>query len=127
MSLIQHTKNALSLAIDVCKPGTKFNLIGKTIQDYCDQHGYSTVQEFSGHGIGTTFHQSPLILHFKNDEPGTMQPGMVFTIEPMLNQGSKNISMYPDGWTTSTIDGGRSAQFEHTIIITNSGFEILTI
>ncbi|PVU95669.1 hypothetical protein BB559_001245 [Furculomyces boomerangus] len=126
LDLVKTTEISLTDSIKVCGPGVPFKSIGKTVQHIAKSNNYSTVSEFSGHGIGTQFHQQPLIFHFQNDEPGTMQEGMVFTVEPMLCQGSPKLVIYPDGWTASTIDGGRSAQFEHTIIITNNGAEILT-
>ncbi|PVU92125.1 hypothetical protein BB561_004019 [Smittium simulii] len=124
--LLHHTKYVLAEAIRLCGPGARFSSIGNFIEPYGIQNGYTTNNIFSGHGIGTSFHQNPLIYHFENDEPGIMEVGNVFTIEPMFNQGSKDTVFYPDGWTVSTKDGGRSAQFEHTIIITDNGAEILT-
>ena len=89
-------------------------------------HGYSTVQQFCGHGIGKAFHMPPNILHYRNREPGTMEVGHVFTIEPMICEGTAQHLEWRDGWTVTTRDGRRSAQFEHTLLITPDGAEAFT-
>ncbi|KAI9228231.1 MAG: methionine aminopeptidase [Piptocephalis tieghemiana] len=124
--LIDWTHRALESAISICKPGVPFSSIGKTVEDIAAQGGYTVNREFSGHGIGRDFHSLPLIYHHANDEPGIMEEGMVFTIEPMLCQGSAETITWPDGWTMATKDQGRSAQAEHTLRITPEGVSILT-
>ncbi|KAJ2009577.1 hypothetical protein GGI04_000300 [Coemansia thaxteri] len=125
-ALMEATREALDLAIQVCGPGVPLTAIGETISAYAEPLGYSLSRELTGHGIGRCFHQNPLIYHHYNDEPGAMLPGMAFTIEPILCQGVATGILWPDGWTISTEDGGRSTQFEHTLIITSSGAEVLT-
>ncbi|KLO14520.1 methionyl aminopeptidase [Schizopora paradoxa] len=125
--LVTATEIALQAGIKACKPGAHFKFIGAAIQAVADLHGYSVSTQFSGHGIGSVFHRSPWILHHRNDEPGTMLPGHCFTIEPCLVQGSDPRAwIFPDGWTASTTNGARSAQAEHTILITEDGVEVLT-
>ncbi|KAF9361721.1 Methionine aminopeptidase 1D, chloroplastic/mitochondrial [Mortierella sp. NVP85] len=124
--LVERTKEALDAAIAVCGPGVPFNKIGKTIQAIADRFQYTISEQFSGHGIGKEFHCLPLIYHHDNDEEGDMERGMVFTIEPMFCQGTALGMQWPDKWTVATADGGRSAQFEHTILITEDGAERLT-
>lgn len=115
-------------AIKVCRPGEKFSTIGKTISKYAKQVDLRTVPAFIGHGIGTFFHGPPEIFHFDNDYPvGVMQPGMTFTIEPIFSLGTEEIELWEDGWTAATVDGSRTSQFEHTILITDNGCEILTL
>ena len=138
MVLVHKTREALQEAIRVCGPGIPISRIGDKIQDFVDLNTtFSIVRDFCGHGIGETFHQAPLIQHFKNDDPGIMQVGMVFTIgacivldlnilEPILTQGESDYITAPDGWTILSKDGGRSAQFEHTILITDNGHLVLT-
>ncbi|KAJ3000894.1 Methionine aminopeptidase 1D, mitochondrial [Globomyces sp. JEL0801] len=109
--LVNHTKNALDMAISMIKPGLAFCDIGCTID---------------GHGIGRRFHQPPLILHYANNEKGVIAEGMVFTVEPILCQGGPGFVKWPDDWTVVSKDGGRSSQFEHTIMVTSSGVDVLT-
>ncbi|KAI7869278.1 methionine aminopeptidase, merops subfamily M24 [Spinellus fusiger] len=125
-SLVECTRESLEKAIQICKPGVPFKEIGKAICEHAHGQGYSVSNELSGHGIGKEFHCYPLILHHINEEEGVMLPGMAFTIEPVLCQGSPMGVMWPDNWTISTVDGGRSAQFEHTVFITENGVEVLT-
>ncbi|KAI8597193.1 peptidase M24, structural domain-containing protein [Dissophora ornata] len=124
--LVERTQESLDAAIAVCGPGVPLNKIGKTIQAIADQYGYTVSEQFSGHGIGKEFHCLPLIYHHDNDEEGNMEKGMIFTIEPMFCQGAAMGVQWPDKWTVATVDGGRSAQFEHTILITKDGAERLT-
>ncbi|KAI7883462.1 methionine aminopeptidase [Lichtheimia hyalospora FSU 10163] len=124
--LVEYTRECLDKAINICGPGVPFNEIGKVISDHAENNGYTVSEELTGHGIGTEFHCHPLIYHHRNAEEGTMEPGMAFTIEPILCQGSPMGILWPDQWTISTIDGGRSAQFEHTVLITNDGVNVLT-
>jgi methionyl aminopeptidase len=92
-----------------------------------DKAGYKVVRDFIGHGVGTMFHSGPNVYHFRNNEPGVMVENMTFTIEPMLVDGNMRYSMWPDDWTVVTKDGSLSAQYEHTLLITESGAEILTL
>jgi len=124
--LIGTTRTCLDGAISLCGPGVPFSAIGAFIQPLALKHGYSVVSSFCGHGIGATFHMPPLVYHVRNDVNDRMQPGMTFTIEPMLNEGAPEIRILEDGWTYVTVDGGRSAQFEETLLITEDGCEILT-
>lgn len=125
-NLVKVTKECLDKAISMCAPGVKFNKIGKTIQDHADKHHYGVVQQFVGHGVGRVFHSDPVILHHRNNGHGRMVLNQTFTIEPMLTIGSINPILWDDEWTVVTEDGSLSAQFEHTILITNDGAEILT-
>ncbi|KAL1508158.1 hypothetical protein AB1Y20_007745 [Prymnesium parvum] len=124
--LVKATYDCWQAAINYCKPGQPFNGIGSIIEDYVTPLGYSSVATFCGHGIGKTFHCTPNILHTKNNEPGKMQVGHVFTIEPMICEGTHRHVEWADGWTATTKDGKRSAQFEHTLLITPTGVELLT-
>lgn len=121
------TTEALMSAINLCAPGVRFAEIGKAIQKVADSYGYTSSRSFVGHGVGTVFHAYPHILHYRNNEPGVMQPGMTFTIEPMLCEKSAKEKFWKDNWTAVTADGGLSAQQEHTILITEDGHEILTL
>jgi methionyl aminopeptidase len=121
------TKEALDAAIARCGPGIRFNVVGDAIQTVADRHGFGTCRAFVGHGVGTVFHSYPHILHYRNFEKGTMQRGMTFTIEPMLTEGAPRERLWKDGWTAVTVDGKLSAQYEHTILITDTGAEILTL
>lgn len=120
------TKLALDEAIKICRPGVPYNMIGKTISDVADAYKFGVVKEYVGHGVGKAFHSSPTILHFRNNQPGVMQPWQTFTIEPMLVQGSIKCKTWDDKWTVVTEDGGLCAQYEHTLLITPDGAEILT-
>ncbi|KAI9493844.1 peptidase M24, structural domain-containing protein [Zychaea mexicana] len=124
--LVTCTQECLEKALAICGPGVPLSEIGQVICDHADTGGFSVSEELSGHGIGTEFHSLPLIYHHRNVEDEIMTPGMAFTIEPVLCQGSAMGIMWPDNWTISTVDGGRSAQFEHMVIITNHGVEVLT-
>ncbi|KAK6116248.1 hypothetical protein DH2020_050044 [Rehmannia glutinosa] len=125
-NLVKVTKECLDKAISICAPGVEFNKIGKTIHDHADKHHYGVVQQFVGHGVGRVFHSDPVVLHYRNNGRGRMVLNQTFTIEPMLTIGSINPIMWDDNWTVVTEDGSLSAQFEHTILITNDGAEILT-
>ncbi|KAJ2028107.1 hypothetical protein H4S03_007967 [Coemansia sp. S3946] len=126
LALMDATRESLELAIQACGPGVLLATIGEIISVHAEALGYSVSQELTGHGIGRCFHQNPLIYHHYNEEPGEMVPGMAFTIEPILCQGVATGVQWPDGWTITTTDGGRSAQFEHTVLITDEGVEVLT-
>ena len=114
--------------ISQVKPGNHLGDIGYAIQNYAEDHGFNVVREFCGHGIGKVFHEDPQVLHYGNPGEGIeLKEGMVFTIEPMINAGKRDIKMLSDGWTVVTKDRSLSAQWEHTILVTNDGFEVLTV
>lgn len=125
--LVERTHEAMMRGIKAAKPGREVNIIGRAIESYAKRFNYGVVRDFTGHGVGTSFHTGLIIPHY--DEPeykDIIEPGMVFTIEPMLTLGSQDWDMWKDGWTITTKDKKYSAQFEHTILITESGAEILT-
>ncbi|MGP3969080.1 type I methionyl aminopeptidase [Streptomyces sp. 6N223] len=125
--LVEHTREALERAIRAVRPGRRINVIGRVIESYARRFGYGVVRDFTGHGIHTAFHSGLLVPHY--DDPGATQvmvPGMTFTIEPMLNLGTHEWEMWDDGWTAVTKDRRRSAQFEHTLVVTEDGAEVLT-
>ncbi|XP_074583188.1 methionine aminopeptidase 1B, chloroplastic-like [Curcuma longa] len=124
--LVKVAEECLERAIYVCKDGANFKKIGKRISEHAEKYGYGVVERFVGHGVGTVFHSEPLILHHRNDKSGCMVEGETFTIEPILTMGSTESVTWDDGWTTVTADGSRAAQFEHTILITRTGAEVLT-
>jgi len=125
--LVQITNEALERAITACGPGRPFKEIGKAIHELLLHKNYSVSSQFTGHGIGTVFHCAPWILHQLNDEPGVMEPGHCFTIEPAVVQGADPRGwIFPDGWTASTQNCARSAQAEHMVLITESGVDVLT-
>ncbi|KAL3731496.1 hypothetical protein ACJRO7_028386 [Eucalyptus globulus] len=124
--LVQVTEECMERGIAVCKDGASFKKIGKRISEHAEKYGFGVVERFVGHGVGTVFHSQPVIYHHRNEEPGTMVEGQTFTIEPILTLGSIECRTWPDNWTTLTADGSPAAQFEHTILITRTGAEILT-
>jgi len=126
--LCQITYEAMWKGITRVKPGARLGDIGHAIQTYAEHAGFSIVREFCGHGIGRKFHEEPQVLHY--GRPGTLdelQPGMTFTIEPMINAGRREIRELGDGWTIVTKDRSLSAQWEHTVLVTDSGYEVLTL
>ena len=126
--LCEVTYEAMWRGINAVRPGAHLGDIGHTIQQHAEGHGFSVVREFCGHGIGRQFHEEPQVLHY--GRPGTglkLQPGMTFTIEPMINAGRAGIRCLADGWTIVTADHSLSAQWEHTVLVTNDGFEVLTL
>ncbi len=126
--LIERTRTALDRAIAVVAPGREINIIGRVIESYAKRFNYGVVRDFTGHGIHTEFHSGLIIPHFDTDQfADVMQPGMTFTIEPMLTLGTFEWDMWDDGWTVVTKDRKHSAQFEHTLVVTESGAEILTL
>ena len=126
-NLVSATYESLMKAISVIKDGAKLGDIGNTIQSHVERKGFSVVRDFCGHGIGNKFHEPPNILHYgKSGEGIKLQTGMIFTIEPMINEGIYNTKVLNDGWTAVTKDKSLSAQFEHTVGVTNDGFEIFT-
>jgi methionyl aminopeptidase len=125
--LVERTKECLDRAIKAVKPGRRVNIIGRVIEAYAARFGYGVVREFTGHGIGTSFHSGLVIPHFDSDlHAEEIQVGMTFTIEPMLNLGTHEWTMWNDDWTVVTRDLKRSAQFEHTLLVTPTGAEVLT-
>lgn len=126
-ALVQTARECLDRAISICGPGQKLSEIGRVISIVAAQAGFTVVPAFCGHGIGTYFHGPPDIYHFDNDEKGEMVEGLVFTIEPVITEGSPDIAIMEDGWTTVTVDNSRTAQFEHTVYICNEGVEVLTV
>ncbi|MDH2424644.1 type I methionyl aminopeptidase [Sphaerisporangium sp. TRM90804] len=126
--LVERTREAMMRAIKAVAPGRQLNIVGRVISAYAKRFGYGVVRDFTGHGISTSFHSGLIVPHY--DDPGltvTLEPGMTFTIEPMLTLGTIEYDLWPDGWTAVTGDRKRTAQFEHTIVVTDSGSEILTL
>lgn len=125
--LVKTTYECLERAIAICKPGLAVKKIGGVIEEHATKHGLSVVRNFCGHGVNSVFHTTPNVVHYKNNDPaGILKAGTTFTIEPMINEGSAKNVIWPDDWTATTIDGKRSAQFEHTLLITETGVEKLT-
>ncbi|MGZ8236839.1 MAG: type I methionyl aminopeptidase [Methylobacter sp.] len=126
--LIKVTQEAMFLGIDQVKPGTTLGDIGHAIQKHAESNRYSVVREFCGHGIGKKFHEEPQVLHYgKAGEGEILEAGMILTIEPMINLGKRHMKVLGDGWTAVTKDRSLSAQWEHTILVTPNGYEILTL
>ncbi len=126
-NLVDATYNSMMKAISIIKSGIHLGDIGETIQSYVEKRGFSVVRDFCGHGIGKIFHMPPNILHYgKKGEGIKLKPGMIFTVEPMINEGLYSTKLLNDGWTAVTKDKSLSAQFEHTVGVTNDGFEIFT-
>ncbi len=126
--LVERTHEATMRSIRAVRPGRPINVIGRVIESYAKRFGYGVVRDFTGHGIGTSFHTGLVIPHFDDPHSDTlMLPGMTFTIEPMLTLGTYDYTMWPDGWTAVTSDGSWTAQFEHTLLVTEDGAEILTL
>ena len=126
--LCEITYQSMWIGINKVKPGAHLGDIGYAIQSYAESNGFSVVREFCGHGIGLVFHEEPQVLHYGQIGTGIeLVPGMIFTIEPMINAGKKDIKMMPDGWTVVTKDRSLSAQWEHTILVTESSYEVLTV
>lgn len=127
--LVNVTQECLYLAIQALKPGINSKIIGETIQQHAEKANFSVVREYCGHGIGKEFHEDPQILHFSSSNPENnfiLEEGMIFTIEPMINAGKRYTKIKPDQWTVVTKDHSLSAQWEHTLLITKTGVEILT-
>jgi methionyl aminopeptidase len=126
--LVERTREAMLRGVRAVAPGRPLNAIGRVIESYARRFGYGVVRDFTGHGIGRTFHSGLVVPHF--DDPNVdvvMEPGMTFTIEPMLTLGTIDYEIWPDGWTVVTGDRKRTAQFEHTVLVTDHGHEILTL
>lgn len=125
--LIKITQECLYLGIEQVKPGAHFGDIGAVIQQYAEKNRFSVVREYCGHGIGKVFHEPPNVVHYGQPETGAeIQAGMIFTIEPMINAGKRFVRLLPDQWTVVTKDHSLSAQWEHTILVTETGHEVLT-
>ena len=127
--LVDRTREALNRGIRAVAPGRQINVIGRVIEKYASRFGYGVVREYTGHGVGPAFHTGLVVPHY-DAAPAydtVMEPGMVFTIEPMLDLGSADWEMWDDGWTVVTADRSRSAQFEHTLLVTETGAEVLTL
>ncbi|MGW9554749.1 type I methionyl aminopeptidase [Nocardiopsis sp. NPDC055551] len=126
--LVERTHEATMRAIKACRPGRQINVIGRVIESYAKRFGYGVVRDFTGHGVGPEFHSGLIIPHYDDPRATTvMEPGMVFTIEPMITLGGVEYDLWEDGWTAVTADRSWTAQFEHTLVITDSGAEILTL
>jgi len=125
--LIKITQECMYLGIEQVKPGAYFGDIGAAIQQHAEKNRFTVVREYCGHGIGKIFHEPPNVLHYGKSGTGDkLKPGMIFTIEPMINAGKRDVKLLPDGWTVVTKDHSLSAQWEHTILVTDTGYEILT-
>ena len=125
--LVEVTRECLNLGIEQVFPSKRLGDIGHTIQNHAEKNGFSVVRDFAGHGVGIEFHEAPQVLHYGQPGKGEMlRKNMVFTIEPMINMGSYQCRILGDGWTAVTADGSLSAQWEHTLLVTDSGAEILT-
>ena len=126
--LIERTREALNRGLLAVKPGREVNVIGRAIESYAKRFGYGVVRDFTGHGIGEAFHSGLIIPHYDTDRyRDEMKVGMVFTIEPMLTLGTHHWDMWSDGWTVTTKDKSITAQFEHTLVVTEDGYDILTL
>lgn len=126
--LVERTYTAMMRGIKAIKPGREINVIGRVIESYAKRFGYNVVRDFTGHGVGTTFHNGLIVLHY--DEPSqntVLEPGMTLTVEPMINLGALDYTIWNNDWTVQNKDGRWTAQFEHTILVTDTGYEILTL
>ena len=125
--LVQITRECMLRGISTVRPGARLGDIGHAIQAHAEANGFSVVREYCGHGIGRIFHEDPQVLHYGNPGAGmTLAAGMTFTVEPMINAGRREVKLLPDNWTVVTRDHSLSAQWEHTVLVTDSGYEILT-
>lgn len=126
--LVETTYDCMWLGIEKVRPGATLGDIGSVIQKHAEKQGFSVVREYCGHGVGRKFHQDPQVLHYGKAGTGVrLEPGMIFTIEPMINTGRKEIRQLADGWTVVTRDHSLSAQWEHSILVTDTGYEVLTV
>jgi len=126
--LSQIAHDCMVRGIEQVHPGNRLGDIGHAIQDYAENNNCSVVREYCGHGIGLRFHEEPQVLHYGKADTGVvLEPGMIFTIEPMINSGKREVKLLPDNWTVVTRDHSLSAQWEHTILVTDSGHEVLTL
>lgn len=125
--LVEVTYECLCIGIAAVRPGATLGDIGSAIQSHAERHNFSVVREYCGHGIGRVFHEEPQVLHYGTPGTGlTLRPGMTFTIEPMVNAGKRHVKLLPDNWTVVTKDHSLSAQWEHTVLVTEAGCEVLT-
>ncbi|HSN19007.1 MAG TPA: type I methionyl aminopeptidase [Gammaproteobacteria bacterium] len=125
--LVEVTHDAMLMGIEMVRPGVRLGDIGHAIQQFAEGHGFSVVREYCGHGIGRIYHEDPQVLHYGSPGVGLeLKAGMTFTIEPMINAGKRHVKTLPDGWTVVTKDHSLSAQWEHTVLVTSTGHEILT-
>ncbi|MDA0566595.1 type I methionyl aminopeptidase [Streptomonospora sp. S1-112] len=126
--LVERTREATERGIKACRPGRRINVIGRVIESYAKRFGYGVVRDFTGHGVGPEFHSGLAVPHYDDPRATTvMEPGMTFTIEPMITLGTVEYEVWDDGWTAVTADRRRTAQFEHTLVITEDGAEVLTL
>lgn len=126
--LVRVAREAMITGIKMVGPGIRLGSIGHAIQEYAEKHRYSVVREYCGHGIGQQFHEDPQVLHYGKPDTGiVLEAGMTFTIEPMINAGKRFVKLLPDNWTVITKDRTLSAQWEHTILVTPTGYEVLTL
>ncbi|GAB3205478.1 type I methionyl aminopeptidase [Marinactinospora endophytica] len=126
--LVERTHEATMRGIKACRPGRRINVIGRVIESYAKRFGYGVVRDFTGHGVGPEFHSGLIVPHYDDPHADTvMVPGMTFTVEPMITLGTVEYEIWDDGWTAVTADRKRTAQFEHTLVITEDGAEILTL
>ena len=126
--LVETTRECLQIGMDQCFPDNRLNNIGYNIAKHAQKNGYSVVYEFCGHGVGLKFHEAPDVAHIADANTGPiLKPGMIFTIEPMVNAGRREIRELGDGWTIVTKDRSLSAQWEHTVLVTETGYEVLTL
>lgn len=126
--LVERTHEAMMRGIRAIKPGREINVIGRVIESYAKRFGYNVVRDFTGHGIGETFHNGLVVLHYDSAEQDTiLEPGMTLTVEPMINLGDLEYEIWDDGWTVQNADRRFTAQFEHTVVVTDDGYEILTV
>lgn len=125
--LVETTYEAMKAGIELVRPGIRLGDIGHIIQSLAESRGYSVVREYCGHGIGRVYHDDPQVLHYGEPDTGLeLKPGMTFTIEPMINAGKRHVKLLGDGWTVVTKDHSLSAQWEHTVLVTPEGFDVLT-
>jgi len=125
--LVSTAYECMQTGIEMVRPGIQLGDIGHAIQNHAEANNFTVVREYCGHGIGAKFHEEPQVLHYGKPGTGlTLEPGMTFTIEPMINSGKREVKLLPDGWTVVTKDHSLSAQWEHTILVTDSGYEVLT-
>jgi len=126
--LSQISHECMWIGIEMVRPGARLGDIGYAIQDHAERNSFSVVREYCGHGIGRQFHEEPQVLHFGKLGTGLeLEPGMIFTIEPMINAGKRQVKLMPDNWTVVTKDHSLSAQWEHTVLVTDNGHEVLTL
>ena len=123
----QVSYECMCIGIEMVRPGIRLGDIGYAIQDHAESNNFSVVREYCGHGIGRQFHEEPQVLHYGKPDTGlVLEPGLIFTIEPMINAGKRQVKLMPDNWTVVTKDHSLSAQWEHTVLVTEDGFEVLT-